>query len=543
MDKRGRNDRRGGYGGNRGNNRDRDRDRNDRDRDRNDRGGSEPRGSSRDPSQPNTPAGLGGGSTNTGGSMASPAARTPPTRTPTLAPVDTSSANSKPFGNDPSLVFPSTPYTPAVDAFMNPSIRGQFYNASVSQPLTNVTVAATKFSHFINIQSYDDKAKPSVLFPASQQQAQQVYRTTNRFNSRQVILRRLVDCQVPPADCAAIYERFRHFRHPNLVPLLNITQTQEFVLGSNDVIFEYRLIKGAKSFAEAFFCQDGCPCTEGVLWSIACQLVTLLRTFHEVKVALRGIHHSKMLYIPLAERVLFAGLGLADIQNPHPNVAFEQLAKGDIQAVGVLLLQLCSRNRGATERDLNELQQKPFSTSFVKLVRMMIEGNTTIQQLCSTLGERLAMEVGHQEGHADFFLTECNKEVHNGRLMKLMIKLNFVIGSYQDSNEWNTDTNERFALRMFQSFLFNQVDESHRPRVDWGHVYSSLNKLDCGSDELVHLISTDGNSTILVISYKDLKGVLDNAFDNLQAQADAVTGTPPTMSTPSMAMGMGGGAF
>jgi PAB-dependent poly(A)-specific ribonuclease subunit 3 len=393
-----------------------------------------------------------------------------------------------------------------------------------------VTVGGSKFSHLINIQAFEEKPKPSIILPNV---LCQTYRAVNRFNHKASILRRLVECNAQPADCAAVYERFRHFRHPNLIPLLNITQSNEFVLGSNDIIFEYRQVKGAKSFVEHFFTpQDSMPVNvvEGVLWSIGCQLLCLLRAFHEVKTPLRGIHFSKLLWLESAERVLFSGVGLVDIVGPAPQSSFSDCAKGDVISVGVLLLQLASRNPLATERDLHELQNKFYTPGFVKLVRTMIEGNIPVPQLCAALGERMAMEVGHQEGHADYFYGECAKEAHNGRLMKLLMKLNFVIGSFQDTADWGNDANERFAIRMFHSYLFNQVDENNRVRLDWGHVYSCLNKLDCGSDELVHLISTDSNSTIMVVAYRDLRNLLEQIFETLKSQVDALAATPPTMT-------------
>ena len=126
------------------------------------------------------------------------------------------------------------------------------------------------------------------------------------------------------------------------------------------------------------------------------------------------------------------------------------------------------------------------------------------------------MELGHQLGHADFLLGECAKEIHNGRLLKLLVKLNFV---YASTNDLTSDA-ELFALRLLYTFMFHQEDDAGRPRHDWGHVFFCLNKLDVGSDDLVQLISMDSDSTLLVISYRDLRLLLDKALEAMIPKPD-----------------------
>ena len=426
---------------------------------------------------------------------------------------------------DPSNVFPSTPYTPVQDLFMSQNLRSKFQSPPASTA-RNTTVASSKFSHYTQIVNLEQKPTESSLCKGQQMQ---VYRTTNRFNGKHVLLRRIVGTTASPQHCAAVCDKLRQFRHPNLVPLHSITATNEFVLGSNDVIVEYRLIRRAKSFTEYFLAPVGTPhleISEGILWSITCQLVALIRTFHEVQTPLRGLHISKLLFLDVVNRVYFSGLGLVETTEQSA-LPLEALLRQDLQQLGYVLLQLATRTLNVSMIDVPAQIARlggRCSKNFCSLVQACLDGSCGIDKLCTALSDRLAMEIGHQEGHADFFLTECAKEVHNGRLMRLMIKLNFVLESQEPQIADFQDP--LYTLRSFQQYVFNQADESGRARLDWGHVYHSLNKLDCGSEDLLQLISADGNNQLLVISFKDIGSLLENCFAQMSLQ--------PTTNEPMM---------
>ncbi len=404
---------------------------------------------------------------------------------------------------------------------MAQNLRSKFSSPPASTA-RNTTVASSKFSHYTEIINVESKPTESQLCKGQQMQ---VYRTTNRFNGKHVLLRRIVATSSSPQQCQAVCDKLRQFRHPNLVPLHSITPTNEFVLGSNDVIFEYRLIRRAKSFAEYFLAPLGTPhieVSEGILWSVACQLVALMRTLHEVLVPLRGLHISKLLFLEDVNRVYFSGLGLVEALEQSA-LPVDVLLRQDLQNLGIVLLQLATRSVSVSLLDvpaqLSRLGGR-CSKNFCSLVQACLDGSCGIDKLCTALSDRLAMEIGHQEGQADFFLSECAKEVHNGRLMRLMIKMNFVLESQEPHIADFQDP--LYTLRAFQQFVFNQVDDSGRVRLDWGHVYHSLNKLDCSSEDLVQLISADGNNQLLVLSYRDIGQLLESCFASLNPSSSVL---------------------
>ncbi|EPY31697.1 PAB-dependent poly(A)-specific ribonuclease subunit 3 [Angomonas deanei] len=407
--------------------------------------------------------------------------------------------------------FPSAPYTPISNFFMSQELQSTLTNSHQFRQRRPITsVSSSKFAMYTTIYNMEDKPRPMQLFPQVRAQA---YQTTSRFTGKDIFLRRLASVPIPQENCESILSTLRQYRHPNLVTLTDITATEEFVMGSNDVLMAYRYINGAKSLEEAFFGKD-CRATEGLLWSFTCQLVSLLRSFHETMVPVRGIHVSKIIYVESTGRFYFTALGLADLVDPKPSMPCNQWVRymrEDIHALGLILFQLATQQIKATADQFNGRQIPGFSLSFCELIKTCLESNTNSAQLCRALGERMSMEVGHQEGHSDYLMLQCSEEMHNGRMMKLLIKLNFAM-----EVQSNFFGEQRFTLRLFNQFLFNQVDEHNTTHVDWGHVYHCLNKLDCGSDEVIQLMAPNDHSTVLVVSYADLRQILESVFDQMK---------------------------
>jgi PAB-dependent poly(A)-specific ribonuclease subunit 3 len=71
--------------------------------------------------------------------------------------------------------------------------------------------------------------------------------------------------------------------------------------------------------------------------------------------------------------------------------------------------------------------------------------------------------------------------------------------------------------------VFHQVDANGNPVLDAGHMIRCLSKLDAGTDERICLTSRDEQTSFLV-SYKELKKQLSNAFGDLQKSSKQVRG-------------------
>ena len=113
---------------------------------------------------------------------------------------------------------------------------------------------------------------------------------------------------------------------------------------------------------------------------------------------------------------------------------------------------------------------------------------------------------------------ELSKEIENGRLFRLVMKLGFINErpEYEASPNWS-ETGDRYIVKLFRDYVFHQSDEAGRPVVDVAHVLENLNKLDAGSPEKLVLLGRDGQ-TLIIASFRDVKQAVQSAFLELKKQ-------------------------
>jgi len=150
----------------------------------------------------------------------------------------------------------------------------------------------------------------------------------------------------------------------------------------------------------------------------------------------------------------------------------------------------------------------------------------SIFSACARISGRLLEQVDFTYQHIDTCYNELTKEIQNGRLFRLLVKLNMIIERPQPGTpaaaSWS-ETGDRYLLKLFMDYVFHQRDDSGNPVVDWGAVVQRLNKLDVGVSEKILLMSPDEN-TILVVSYADLKGCVERSFHELLVSGNYIQG-------------------
>lgn len=114
---------------------------------------------------------------------------------------------------------------------------------------------------------------------------------------------------------------------------------------------------------------------------------------------------------------------------------------------------------------------------------------------------------------ADGLECHLSNEYNNGRMFKLLLKLDHVCDDNQE------DMGDRYMLKLFRQYLFRQVNETGTQLVDIGHVVYSLNRLDIGDESQLLLASPD-ESTVLVVTFNDIKMCLENAFAEFATTTD-----------------------
>ncbi|KAJ2324697.1 PAB-dependent poly(A)-specific ribonuclease subunit 3, partial [Coemansia sp. RSA 2681] len=122
---------------------------------------------------------------------------------------------------------------------------------------------------------------------------------------------------------------------------------------------------------------------------------------------------------------------------------------------------------------------------------------------------------------SDLLCESLKLELANGRLVRLMCKMNFITeraDSVMDP-EW-AETGDRYLIKLFRDYVFHLVNEAGKPVTSMAHVVGNLNKLDAGSPEKVMLMSRDERSC-LVVSYEEIKRCVEEAYQELVAPTRA----------------------
>ena len=168
-----------------------------------------------------------------------------------------------------------------------------------------------------------------------------------------------------------------------------------------------------------------------------------------------------------------------------------------------------------------------YSIELKNFIVFLLRQPTTVDEVAATplIASKSLQEVEHLHSYTDGLEGELAKEVENGRLFRLTVKLGFINERHEFDldPEWS-ETGDRYLLKLFRDYVFHQVYDDGAPVLDWGHVVECLNKLDVGVPERIMLMSRDEQS-IIVVSYADLKRCAEAAFGALLKSAAATKGT------------------
>ena len=311
---------------------------------------------------------------------------------------------------------------------------------------------------------------------------------------------------------------------------------------------------------------------EHVIWSYIVQILSALRTIHANQQCARLITPSKVL-LTGKNRVRLNGTAIMDILHSPADIQGKDAPQiEDLRQFGRLVLSLAALipnpstlapspssqgndlSSGLTPNIVKALESlsRAYSDRLKSIIASLCDaGNNANPNAAHDASSFAAAIADHALSsldaalHADDALTsELTRELENGRLARLLMKLGFmnerpeysphdptsatITASAPPSLQrasWS-ETGDRYFLKLFRDYVFHQVAaEDGRPVVDLGHVITCLNKLDAGSEEKVALVSRD-EQNVIVVSYREVKRGLENAFQELKSatQPAAVIG-------------------
>ena len=319
--------------------------------------------------------------------------------------------------------------------------------------------------------------------------------------------------------------RWKRFSHPVLVPLREGFVSSAFVDAGSSLCFVHDFIPGTVGVSQYFFGPRlAAKASPAHVWSYTCQLAALCGAAHASGLALRTALSPSKLLVSLDDDRIYAGsCAISDVlsagDGSAPPLAAAQ--REDLAAIGRLIVMLATGSLTALAVDApaalahTEAVLGPDLKALAMQLLTTRTPNVTVGALLATLGPRMAEQLGRSYAHTDVLERSLSREVENGRMARLLIKLGFVNErpEFFGDSKWS-ETGDRYLLKLFRDYVFHQVNEFGAPVVDYGHVLDTLNKLDAGSQEELVLISRD-ESTFMRISYADLKKAAASAFQEL----------------------------
>ncbi|KAM7356367.1 poly(A) specific ribonuclease subunit PAN3 isoform 4-T10 [Cochliomyia hominivorax] len=379
------------------------------------------------------------------------------------------------------------------------------------------------------------------------------YKATHSTTGIKYCLRRLHGFRLQSTKCMSVVEMWKKLQHSNVVQLREVFTTKAF--GDNSLVLVYDYHPNSQTLLAKYFTptpesngyndpfqgearpfshksnlqrsSNGPLLPEATIWSIIMQLTAGLRAIHQAGLACKVLDATKI--IVTGKRVRFSFCGTSDIAQFDPN-ATNPLAvvsmhqQEDLTALGRLVLSLACRFLHSVQHNVQssiEMVSRHYSSDLRNFIVYLF--NTTqrrsVTDLMPMIGARFYTQLDALQAQCDMQEDELAKEMENGRLYRILVKLN-CINERPDFNldcTWS-EIGDRYMLKLFRDYLFHSVTEDGRPWLDHAHIVQCLNKLDAGSLERVQLMSRDEQS-VLIVTYAELKNCLEKAFSELMANA------------------------
>ncbi|KAK9448200.1 uncharacterized protein V1518DRAFT_419963 [Limtongia smithiae] len=371
-----------------------------------------------------------------------------------------------------------------------------------------------------------------------------VYKAFSKTDGHTYALRRIEGYKLADEKTIAAVQQWRRLSNSGFVNLFEAFTTRAF--GDNSIIFVYDYHPLSSTLYDAHFGPNArnsavrsggpgqmpAPVSEQVLWSYIVQLSSALKTIHNANLAARVLDPTKVI-LTSQMRVRLSAIGILDVLSPASSI--EKAQEEDLFNLGRLILAIITSNQALCGPNVPmsmlasslEIAGRFYSTALKNALAYLISSarnySTDIDggskkridefiQMTSSLYQQNLNSALHYQDNLE---SELAKELENGRLVRLLCKLNFINErpEYAHDTQWS-ETGERYLLKLFRDFVFHQTDENGNPVVDLAHVLRCMNKLDAGVDEKIVLVSRDEQSC-LIVTYKELKTTIDAVFRDL----------------------------
>jgi PAB-dependent poly(A)-specific ribonuclease subunit 3 len=356
-----------------------------------------------------------------------------------------------------------------------------------------------------------------------------MYKAKNNKNGRLYALRRLEGYRLTNEHAIqTVMKEWKRIKNACIVTVHEIFTSREF--GDSSLIFAYDYHPLWKTLQELHFQQSSGPrfktpgsIPEETLWGYICQITTALKAIHSSNLAARSIELSKI--IVDGKRIKLAACSILDVVQfeSGSQKSLQDLQQEDLIKFGKLMLSLATNQLPShlnVQVALESLNSK-YSQTLKEAIAWLISSSSmddskSIENFISGISSQMTKFFDLALQESDETKSHLSRELENGRAARIMMKLDAINDHPSLANIPNwSETGDRYPLKLFRDYVFHQVDRDGKACVSIGHMLTCINKLDAGIEELVPLTSPD-NQTSLVISYRELRNMLERSFNELQ---------------------------
>ncbi|KAL9094181.1 MAG: hypothetical protein Q9165_003596 [Trypethelium subeluteriae] len=444
----------------------------------------------------------------------------------------------------------------AHDFFLPDSLREDLQRKSEAtlQSLPNSTLPS-QVDHFHSLVPLDtNNQKNAALFGYSSW----VYKAMSSNDGFTYTLRRLEGFRLTNEQAIRSVQAWKRINNGNVVSVHDAFTTRAFGDSSLILVTDYHPL--SKTLAEQHFNQSpGFPGShsnrlpkqhvpEQILWGYICQIASALKAIHSERLAARLIHPSKIL-VTSKNRIRLNACAILDVTQYDSQRLITDFQLEDLVQLGRLILQIISGTSNATFNIPKALEQltRSYSERLKECITWLLSSYPptptptppnapsspvvldihTIDTFLTGIAPHLTSLFDNVLHAEDSLTSSLMRELENGRLFRLLAKLNFILERPEQSipaslpshqlnsaqQQWS-ETGERYVIKLFRDYVFHHVDTNGAPVLDLAHVLQALNKLDTGCEERVSLVSRDEQS-LYIVSFREVKRAVEAAWTDL----------------------------
>ncbi|KAJ2957748.1 hypothetical protein NQZ79_g6597 [Umbelopsis isabellina] len=313
-----------------------------------------------------------------------------------------------------------------------------------------------------------------------------VYKAMCTLDGRPYVLRRIEGFRLMNEVAMSTIESWRRIRHANVVSVREAFTTKAF--GDHSLVFVYDYHPCSKTLFEAHFTneaqQTGGNISEKIIWSYITQITSALKTIHTSGLAARMIEPTKIL-LTGKNRIRLNCCGALDTIKYDGGQNLARFQQEDLLSFGKLIVALACNSLQAIQNLPNSFEYIShfYSPDLKNVILYLISKpmpSKSIDEVISLIGPKILHEIDSAHHHSDFLESELSRELENGRLFRLLMKINFINErpEFDMDPSWS-ETGDRYIIKLFRDYVFHQVNENGAPALDMVHVLTCLNKNIC----------------------------------------------------------------